>query len=38
MILIELVYTLVIGAIKVVVNTINASFSLMVNSPVFFKY
>jgi hypothetical protein len=37
MILIELVYTLITGIVKVVVNTINASFSLMVNSPVFFR-
>ena len=37
MILIELVCTLVIGIVKTVVNTINASFSLMTNSPVFWR-
>ena len=37
MILVELVCTLITGIVKVVVNTINASFSLMVNSPVFFR-
>ena len=37
MILIELVCTLVIGMVKIVVNTISASFSLMTNSPVFWR-
>lgn len=37
MFLVELVCTLITGIVKVVVNTVCASFSLMTNSPVFWK-
>ena len=37
MILIELVCTLVMGIVKVVVNTVCSSFSLMTDSPVFWR-